>query len=152
MNQPLEVIKAEADLLKMRKSRAVLASRKMELQGELSNLNREVRGKRIESWRYAQVCARQTQISDEMHGLDRELISLRSQIDELSTRKELVKAEAKTIAVEQKSDTVLMVDLLAALAKKYQDHASDSTRVSSTRVMASQFAEEIRDVIRAGAK
>jgi chromosome segregation ATPase len=138
---------AELDVLRMRKLRAGLSDRKAELQLRLTALNGEVRGRRIEAWRYRQISDEQTQIKGAILVLDRELTELRVKIDEASTNINVSKSAEKAL----RTDSADLIQLLSALAQKYQAHASDPTRVSSTRVMAATFAEEIRDVIRAGA-
>lgn len=104
----------------------------------------------------------------ESNNLARGLVSVQEEIRQTQSSLNLLKIEIKTQSavahnfeqslledVRKNGNLMQQIDMptvfvkkdLHKLEEKYQGFASDHTRVNSMRLMASRFAEEIRDVI-----
>ena len=71
--------------------------------------------------------------------------SLNLEISKKSTFKEELEYELKTTG---NNGEFSLKNMLINLKDKYIDFASDNTRVSSTRIMASKFANEIEQILK----
>jgi hypothetical protein len=135
----------QAQLDAVRAKRAELATRKVRLCQEMATLNAKVRGIRVSDFEYRSVCSRQDVIRRELNDLEVGIIAAKAELHRLSDSKEVAK-------ISDSANLSEAVCGLVSLAKKYQDFAGDTTRIASMRAMAATFAEEVRALIRKGAK
>lgn len=128
--------------------RTALSIEKMGLQQRMEELNGQVRGKRLSRQHYMELLAEQNDLRVKLLQGDQKLLAMKAELHEINIRKDEAK---RKLPAPAGPDVAALVTLLDSLARKYQQHAQDATRVSSTRIMASKFAEEIREIIRSGA-
>lgn len=141
----------DAELAALHKQKADLADRKLRLIGVMEELNAEVRGRRLSNARYTALCREQSETRQAITSIERDIVRIKGQIHELSVVRSGAEQRAKVGALESRGDVAQLVTLLVELARKYQAHAEDSTRVASTRIMAARFSDEIRAIIQKGA-
>lgn len=116
--------------------------RKKEIEVELSMLNSEIRKGEFENGRYVEICNTQDKLKVEKFSLEKKILELNQRIRNKSSEETNIKLQIKRIPNEK-----VKHDLLE-LRDKYMSFASDTTRVSSMRAMASRFVEEIQFILK----
>lgn len=144
-----EEIYTSQDLISVGKTKNHLQSqydkiivRMKTIETNLSILNSKVRSRGImpES-EYKTVCRRQSQIKQELIDLQPQRSYLKGEIRE----KEVLRDEILQYLNRNKPQDIKLK--LQKIRDKYMEFSSDTTRVSSTRVMASRFSEELQELI-----
>lgn len=129
----------EQQRVEMDAERAELAQGNMRVSAELSRINVEFRSnKMLPTDKYRRLLRQQDELIQEQSSTNRRLSDLnvkRARINQLidACRRE-VKAESAPSGIREK---------LTELRDKYRAFSSDATRVSSMRLMASQFADDL---------
>lgn len=122
------------------------ANEKIKYQNELSELNFQVRGngrKIIPQVKYDTICQKQAEVKRKMLVVDQYISELKKEI----TNKRILRDEVDlTLNPNTNPDNIL--GNIISLRDKYVNFASDNTRVSSTRLMASRFAEDLDSIIK----
>jgi DNA repair ATPase RecN len=124
-------------LKELHETRSTLSSQKIHLQGELSELNSRVRGKRIHPMEYQKVSSRQTQIKSLISEHEKRIVELNQQI-----------ASKHFAGLGGANDGNDRLQALIALRNEYQAFAADKTRVGSMRQMAAEFVLKLNPIIK----
>ena len=132
----------EDEMADLELKKSPLISRKQEIELELSNYNSRVRGKFLPPNEYNEICQWQKALSQEKVDLEKKFTEIRNKKIELTKERERIHLKMKTLPDSMTKDTLL------ELRDKYMAFASDTTRVSSMRAMASKFVEELVSVIK----
>lgn len=123
-----------------------LVAEKQEAQVELTSLRNAVRsGGRMPGHKYKEVCDAQNEQCRKLAEAERGIAEINQELVRLQL-------EDKHDWVSRHSNDLPpdpgIVKELVALRQKYHDFAADSTRVSSMRQMAAEFANALNPVIR----
>ncbi len=134
----------EEQIVKLQSQRDVFMLKKKELEGKLSELNGKVRSRTeyLSENDYQSIVRQQTSIKKQLNEIQPVLTDYKKQISEKTILKEKLRNSLRS---DNKS-TIL--DKVIILKDKYSDFASDSTRVSSMRTMASQICQELENIIK----
>lgn len=140
----MTVTDIEEEIIKLQSQRDVFMLNKKQFEAELSNLNARVRSRTvpISENEYDSICRRQRTIKNSLNEIQPILTEYKKKIGEKVILKERLKN-----SLSSDSDTTL-IDRIIILKDKYADFASDSTRVSSMRTMASQLSQELESIIK----
>jgi chromosome segregation ATPase len=146
----------QAELDALKKQRDELAKQRAEAQNQLMALRHRVRvGGHMPDLEYRDICRKQQKLNGLIVQLDGQLRPLKERMREFGAiihannqRKNEEKNRGEVAAIGVR-ELLKMVDVLRA---KYRDFQKDPTRVSTMRLMAAEFADELQDVIKAAGK
>lgn len=135
----------EEAIIKLQSQRDVFMLNKKDFEFELSNLNAKVRSRTglLSQNDYQAICRRQDYLKQGLNTIQKTLTDYKNKIQEKVVLKEKLRNKIKF----DKEITVSSIDKIILLKDKYQAFASDQTRVSSMRVMASQIVQELELII-----
>lgn len=105
-------------------------------------MNNKIRQADFDTSEYLRVCQEQENLKKEKRVIEKELHSFKQELRTLNRDLDMLTIEIKRTPVEK-----VETDLVS-LRDKYADFASDQTRVSSTRIMAAKFVEELNDLLK----
>lgn len=137
---------AERSIANLVNKRSDAANEKIKYQNDLSELNMQIRGngKRImPQIQYDNILQKQAEVKRKMAVVDSYIFQLKK---ELSNKRILL--NEINLALDTNSDSFNVMVHIINLRDKYVNFASDNTRVSSTRLMASRFAEDLDLIIK----
>jgi hypothetical protein len=137
-----KLLRIRTEITQIEESKQPYVSRKQEIELELSKLNSKVRTGDFSKIEYNTICNNQDTLKDEKRLVDEKLIEFRDLIRKKNRELDTIMHEMKRVPDEQIKETLL------GLRDKYMSFASDTTRVSSMRSMASKFAEELQVVLK----
>jgi seryl-tRNA synthetase len=132
----------EERICEIETKRYPLVLEKQEIESKISDYNRRVRGKHLETAEYDSICRKQRDLFQQKRKVERELMELNQQARVLSKDKDDLSLQIKKIPDEAAKQKVV------ELRDKYSSFASDTTRVSSMRAMASKFVEEMQSLLK----
>ena len=135
----------EEAINKLQAQRDVFMLNKKQFETELSNLNAKVRSRTsyLSENDYQGICRRQSVIKNSLNGIQTTLTEYKHKINEKLILKEKLRNKIKfDVNISTNS-----IDKIILLKDKYQEFASDQSRISSMRVMASQFCQELELII-----
>jgi len=142
----LEIERAVSNLMD---KKAELTTAKKQYELKISLLNSRVRGKTLSAAEYSSVCEEQNVCKAEMLNLQVKINELNADIQKKRNLGEDVRIQLGKVKVKTLNLTAI-IDNLIVLRDNYMSFASDVTRVSSTRVMASKFSEELNALMSNG--
>lgn len=129
----------EEQRAEIEEERAALTKRNMEIMAEMSSVNTEFRVKKnMPVHIYQRLLRRQDALKKEQHTLTAAIQDLNSKRVRINQLIDAVKRDAK--ANGPSSSVFAELDKLRA---KYREFSGDATRVSSMRLMAAQFADDL---------
>jgi hypothetical protein len=135
--EPIDILIGESEL---RERRSLLSQEKGSIESRLALLTAKVRGKLLPREEYLQICDEQLRAKRALYHVNQSLTSIKLEIQKLNTEKDFIKlshgCEAEVIV------------RLQAIREKYSLFAQDSTRISSMRLMASQFVSELEEAMK----
>lgn len=145
--QPLTILdkkmRVEEEINQLTASKEPLVNKKKEIELELSELNNKIRVNGfIDQNEYANICKRQDDLKRIKHGVEQQLLSLKQQVRNKQTEKDKLTIQGKKFSSSE------IKQCLLGLREKYMSFASDTTRVSSMRAMASKFVEELQAALK----
>lgn len=122
-----------------------LSQKKKDLEFDLSKINSQIRmGRRLDDNAYDALVRNQNRIKGQISALREPMSVLKKTL----RRKHLMKDEIKHhLSKKVKISSEELVDKIVSFRKYYNDFASDATRVSSTRIMASRFAKDLQELL-----
>lgn len=143
--------------LKNLKDQHVLKKREIELH--LLKCKNQVRGNgKLPNDKYRSICDAQQKFSNQMLHNDRSIASINKELRALSDEERKLEFESKneisnghaavTVSVPIPELIPELIRELVNLRQHYQDFASDLTRISSMRQMASEFVGKLNPIIR----
>lgn len=140
----MTVTDIEEEIIKLQSQRDVFMLNKKQYETELSKLNAKVRSRTefLSENDYDSICRRQRTIKNSLNTIQITLTEYKKKIGEKVILKEKLRN-----SLRPDSDTTL-IDRIILLKDKYADFASDGTRVSSMRTMASQISQELELIIK----
>ena|SRR6476620_9341126 len=135
----------EEAIIKLQSQRDVFMLNKKEFELELSGLNSKVRSRteKLSQNEYQSICRRQEYLKKGINNIQQTLTDYKSRIQE----KVILKEKLKNRINFDKEGVSTTIEKIILLKDKYRDFASDQTRVSSMRVMASQICQELESII-----
>lgn len=136
----------ERSIANIENKKSDAANEKIKYQNELSELNMQIRGngRRImPQIQYNNILQKQAEVKRKMAVVDSYIAQLKK---ELSNKRVL--RDEIDLALDTNNDSFNIIGDIINLRDKYVNFASDNTRVSSTRLMASRFAEDLDLIIR----
>jgi predicted nucleic acid-binding Zn-ribbon protein len=145
-------IDAEIASIHARRTPLILAMQK--LDAERTTLNGRVKSSnghrtRLSPEEYRQICNRQSVISRKKTEILNELAPLKTKLRDLESLSTQFRAQMGILSPREQS--IERVDILrpsvVAIRDKWLGFAEDQTRVSSMRLMASQIARELTDLL-----
>jgi hypothetical protein len=149
---PLESLRRQ--LADLTKERVGYVTAKKSYEAELVQITAEIRGNHnIPRDRWNKLLARQAESKRFLFATEQRLFALGPQIKKLNQMiSELESTEyvAKRLVLQEQQAPDI-VRRLSELREKYAAFGADNTRVSSMRLMATQFANELEALIRAAA-
>ena len=132
-------------LAEIEEERASLIQQKKGLETELSELTNEIRlCPRMEPNKYRRFIARQNDAKRGMATVEAALAAIRVKRQRINDLLNAVGSDASAKAEKAHSLRLQIV----LLRDKYIEFGSDNTRVSSMRLMATQFAQELEALLR----
>ena len=139
-----DLLNLEESILNSKNAYDDLILKKRQLEFDLSQINHEVRiaGKMPDD-KYAAYCENQNRIKKEIFDLGKPINELSAEI----SRKHLMVDRIKSHLSLNKSLNSSIEERLVEIRDRYNAFSSDATRVSSTRIMASKFVEEVQDLL-----
>ena len=126
-------------VFELEKERNELVNRKGEIVSQLMKLKKQVRGRGqiLPQNEYNSICSKQERLRQEQRIIENKLSNLN------------LKMKQKNIFIFKNNENTSKIELLLInLKNKYMDFSSDNTRVNSMRLIASQFAQEIDEIIK----
>jgi len=124
-----------------------LVHRKKSLDAKLADIKNRIRGngRALPQLEYQALCRKQSEYKTEIVHIDRDISSINSELRKKQViRDEIYYQQKVTI---DKLDTSAKSQLIT-LRDEYMQFASDTTRISSMRAMASKIAEELESIIK----
>lgn len=123
-----------------------LGMEKQTLEAQLSVIRNKIRGRvgRMPPPEYQALTRKQGEIYQKVLNINQQIIDIKSEISKKSILEMNIDNELNSSVPEK----ITITSKLQTLKSKYMAFASDMTRVSSMRVMASQVAEEIDAIIK----
>jgi|SRR6185312_4511406 len=115
--------------------------RKQEIELELSKYKAMVVGKYIDPEKYQHILECQGKLKDEKFQIEKTIHGFKKEVESLNRELETIRLQMKKIPDGNTMKTVL------EMRDKYMAFASDTTRVSSMRAMASKFVEELQSLL-----
>lgn len=149
-----DLFEIDAEIASIQARRTPLILAKQKLEAERTTLNSRVKSSnghrnRLSPEEYRQICNRQSVISRKTMEILNELAPLKTRLRELESLSTQFRAQMGVLTPREQS--VGRVDSLrpsvVAIRDKWLGFAEDQTRVSSMRVMASQIARELTDLL-----
>lgn len=132
----------ERSLARLADQKEDLVQRMNEINARLSQLNVRVRGNILPKHQYQAICDEQNKLKQEKLLVDASMSEIKKQIRSRS----ILKEEARLSSTREADKSRPRLDIrsrLVELRDKYMEFSSDTTRVASTRAMASRFSEEL---------
>ena len=131
----------ENDISNLKLEKSPLINRKQQIELELATYRNRIRGNHLPQEEYNQICQWQRALSQEKLDIEKKFL-------EINDRKVRLEKERERLhlKIKQLPDSTVN-DALIELRDKYSSFASDTTRVSSMRAMASKFVEEIQSLL-----
>jgi hypothetical protein len=147
MNTTLEQIRDQ--LAHFERERSDHCQANAQMQGELATITADIRrDHHIPRDRFNKMLARQAELKRYLTTNTAKISELNPQIKRLNQLvSDLESAEYVAKRAVLKSDSSILGDL-SELRTKYTKFGADNTRVSSMRLMATQFANELEAIIR----
>ena len=139
-------IDIERSIANLENKKTDAANEKIKYQNELSELNFQVRGngrKIIPQIKYDTILQNQAEVKRKMLVVDCYISDIKKEI----TNKRILRDEVDLVLDDNFDSNSILIEIIN-LRDKYVNFASDSTRVSSTRLMASRFAEDLDSIIK----
>lgn len=115
--------------------------RKQEIELELSKYKAMVVGKYIEPEKYQHILECQGKLKDEKFEIEKAIHGFKKEVESLNRELEVIRMQIKKIP--DGNIKKLVIDM----RDRYMAFASDTTRVSSMRAMASKFVEELQSLL-----
>ncbi len=147
-----ELIALIKKITELRNEKNRLGQIKLKYQGQLGELTDQLRaGGRVSDGRFQGVVLRQRQLKSKVLELEPKTAAVKLEIQKLANRE--TELRLKIFGSLDKNFSTPGETLTAriqALRRKYNEFSSDSTRISSMRLMASQFAEELDKALSPG--
>lgn len=140
------------NVIDLRKSIASLIERKSKLSGEKQQiqlefikLNNQVKGKRLPPSEYKAICRKQQELSGKLLEIEKHISELKTEIRKKSDLRHECEIAIGMVYAGSANDNPSsnILQSLDLLRTKYIEFSGDGTRVSSMRMMASQFVKEI---------
>jgi hypothetical protein len=149
----VNALEIESEIAILKNTRTPLVLRRTECMDELSKLNFRIRtGGHMPDNDYKKVCLQQQKLKDEMRALDAKLAPIKLRLQELGNlihRGHEAKRALNDDHRVQDEDRAALLKRVDDLRRKYREFAADHTRVSSMRLMATTFADELQAIIKA---
>lgn len=131
----------ERSIIELKARKSELGARKAKLQNDVSETKEMLRTVLQNHPTHTALIHRKKNLVAEMDEVELEIIKLKKEI----SKRSVLKSEAVGIMDNPQSKAVVA---LTTMRDEYQSFASDKTRVSSMRIMASQVAERLTEVIK----
>ena len=138
-----DIFDLERAVLELNKQKDDLTSTKKRLELNLTGLKQRVSGKTLPQKEYDNICKEQNKINGLLLDLEMRIKIISSDITKKSILKDELKSELRLFS-NDKIKTALI-----ELRDHYMNFASDRTRISSMRAMASEISESIERIIKA---
>ena len=97
---------------------------------------------------YEAIKYEQIKCKNETYQIDERILAINDQIKEKNTLLEEIRVVLKDQDNIGSAPAKVVADQLINLRDKYMEFSSDTTRVSSTRIMASKFSEELNSLLK----
>ncbi len=97
---------------------------------------------------YEAIKDEQTKCKNETYKLDERILDINAQLKEKHSLIEEIRLVLKDQDNIGAVPAAVIYDQLVNIRDKYMEFSSDTTRVSSTRIMASKFSEELNSILR----
>jgi hypothetical protein len=136
---PVDIIVKETEL---RERRGQLSQEKASIESRLSHLTCKVRGKILPREEYRNICEEQNRAKRALFYVNEGLAAIKVELSKVHLEKDFLKLAGDSV------ETPRIVSGLQVLREKYSQFAQDATRISSMRLMASQFVSELEEIIK----
>jgi hypothetical protein len=131
----------ENDIANLSLDRTPLIIRKQEIELELAAYRNRIRGNHLPQDEYNEICQWQRVLGQEKLDIEKKFLEINDKKLKLEKERERLHQKIKQLPNSSLNDS------LVELRDKYSAFASDTTRVSSMRAMASKFVEEIQSLL-----
>ena len=131
----------ENDISNLSLERSPLVIRKQEIELELATYKNRIRGNHLPKDEYNEICQWQRALSQEKLDIEKKFLEINDKKLKLEKERERLHLKIKQLPDSMTNDSLI------GLRDKYMAFASDTSRVSSMRAMASKFVEEIQSLL-----
>jgi len=150
MSLPGDIYAVQAEVIRLHEKLELLKESKREHEHRLQKTTMIIRTKgRMPDQEYKSLCKRQLHAKEKIHEIEKQMRPIKHEIRTWAAIEDELKAKeraAYTAVVCEKGKPSL-IDGLVSLQKKYLAFAEDNTRINSMRLMASQIANELTELI-----
>lgn len=131
--------------LTMKKEELVLKKREMEVKMAIYNTRIRTSTKKLPDSEYKSICRKQDKLRSDILEIEIQLNDLNNQI----RKKEILIRNLNREGLENGNQNAKSIlDEIHKLKNKYIEFSSDSSRISSMRLMASQFIDDLENIIK----
>lgn len=134
--EAIDILVKEAEL---KERKTILSQEKRSIESRLTLLSNRVKGRILPREEYWQICDEQCRAKRALFHVNRGLSEVKLEMSKLQTEKDFLKL-AYGCAPE-------IIVRIQSIRDKYSQFAQDATRISSMRLMASQFVSELEDAM-----
>jgi len=126
-----------------------LILRKMDIQQRLTEILARVRtGGRLPNHEYANICSEQVRLKGELAGIESKIARINIELHRGAIGNQSNQNRAEIKVERDLNKTAQIIQKLNEVREIYQAFSEDNTRISSMRLMASEFVGHLNRVIR----
>lgn len=126
-----------------------LITRKMEIQTRLTEILSKIRcGGRLPHNLYASLCNEQVKLKSELNNIEQQIAAINAELRKECELKWTPEQKQERALKRDLNKTGQVIQKLNEVREIYQAFAEDNTRISSMRLMASEFVGHLNRVIR----
>jgi hypothetical protein len=144
-------LRSKMEPLRLQKQKCI--TDKVAIQAKLSELKGRIRGRTshfLPPDEYQKIVRAQTQANQALWQIEAELQAISTESQRINNLNHAERNKIFHEVRESINGNRDLIPLLAELAEKYSKFSGDTTRIASMRASAATFAQEIRDIIKAG--
>jgi len=144
-----EVSTVAWEIVRLKERQAEIGKRQAALQNELTTMNGRVRGRTLPAAEYKHICARQKKVKQEISALQEQAGVLKSEIRRWAALEEEFRHEARRQGPRDNMPSMdpSVLSELRIMRDHYLNFSEDGTRISSMRLMASEFASKLTKLL-----
>ncbi len=144
-----KIIDIETAMLELKEKKNKLTTLKKEIEVKNAQYNARIRtaNRKLPPDEYKNICREQSNCKSKIIKLDEKIKEINIEMSKKGILKERLKLELSYL-INTEIDVLTIRAMLIKMRDDYISFASDNTRVSSMRIMASQIAEEIEYIIK----
>lgn len=128
-----------ASVYELEKEKSELVNKKSQITSNLLKLKNTIRTRmqRLPQNEYNSICKKQEILGQKQREIEKKLSAIK------------VKLRQKDVLIHSNDNEPFDINLrIIELKNKYMDFSSDNTRVNSMRLLASQFAQELDEILK----